>query len=53
MFTGKDGELSNRGLVADEAGNLYGTALGGDVHNLGAVFELSPDPKLTHLHVFI
>ena len=30
------------GLILDAAGNLYGAAAGGGVHNNGTVFELSP-----------
>ena len=33
------------GLVADEAGNLYGTAQAGGVHGYGVVFKLAPDGK--------
>jgi len=30
------------GLISDSAGNLYGTTIGGGVHDNGAVYELSP-----------
>lgn len=33
------------GMVADSAGNLYGTMLGGTASQNGAVFELSPNSK--------
>ena len=33
------------GMVADSAGNLYGTILGGTAAQNGAVFELSPNSK--------
>jgi uncharacterized repeat protein (TIGR03803 family) len=29
-------------LIADKAGNLYGTAVGGGAYSVGVVFELSP-----------
>jgi uncharacterized repeat protein (TIGR03803 family) len=39
---GKDGTNPRGGLVADAAGNLYGTTYTGGVYNYGTVFELSP-----------
>jgi len=36
-----DGEAPNSGLVADSAGNLYGTTASGGAYN-GTVFELTP-----------
>src|SRR5579863_7596016 len=39
-FTG-DGTSPYSGLVADKAGNLYGTTYTGGANNLGSVFELS------------
>src|SRR5262249_642933 len=36
-----DGEQPTAGLIADAAGNLYGTAVGGTTNN-GIVFKLSP-----------
>ncbi len=39
---GIDGGLPGAGLVADKAGNLYGTAMSGGVSGQGVVFELSP-----------
>ena len=41
-FVNTDGENPTAGLVADAAGNLYGTTAGGGSAGLGAVFELSP-----------
>ena len=42
-FDGTDGELPYAGVIADSAGNLFGTtAYGGPLHNDGVVFELSP-----------
>ncbi len=44
--TNADGEAPNSGLVADSAGNLYGTtAFGGAYH--GTVFQLTPRPNGT------
>jgi uncharacterized repeat protein (TIGR03803 family) len=37
-----DAAFPSGGLVMDEAGNLYGTALQGGSNNLGAVYQLSP-----------
>jgi uncharacterized repeat protein (TIGR03803 family) len=37
-----DGILPQAGLVADAAGNLYGTTINGGASNCGTVFELSP-----------
>jgi len=41
-FVNTDGEYPTAGLVADAAGNLYGTTANGGSAGLGAVFELSP-----------
>jgi uncharacterized repeat protein (TIGR03803 family) len=41
-FVNTDGEYPTAGLVADAAGNLYGTTAGGGSLGLGAVFQLSP-----------
>lgn len=41
-FVNTDGEYPTAGLVADAAGNLYGTTASGGSAGLGAVFELSP-----------
>lgn len=54
----KDGELPQGNLIADAAGNFYGTlAWGGRPgctanEGCGAVFELAPDGKETILHFF-
>jgi len=37
-----DGAFPSGGLVADQAGNLYGVTLLGGANNLGAVYQLSP-----------
>jgi len=36
-----DGEVPQAGLIADSAGNLYGTTEAGGANNQGTVFELS------------
>jgi uncharacterized repeat protein (TIGR03803 family) len=48
-----DGEMPWSALVADKAGNLYGTTIGGgNVCNCGVVFELAPDGAETVLYNF-
>ena len=47
-----DGELPYAGLIADSAGNLYGTTDSGGLHDLGTVFMLSPAGTMTLLHSF-
>ncbi|MGA9681688.1 MAG: choice-of-anchor tandem repeat GloVer-containing protein, partial [Candidatus Sulfotelmatobacter sp.] len=42
VFPFTDGQWPSSGLVADAAGNLYGTTQYGGTSNLGMVFELSP-----------
>jgi|CZKJ01.1.fsa_nt_gi uncharacterized repeat protein (TIGR03803 family) len=42
VFPFTDGQWPSPGLVADVAGNLYGTTQYGGTSNLGMVFELSP-----------
>jgi uncharacterized repeat protein (TIGR03803 family) len=42
VFPFTDGQWPSPGLVADAAGNLYGTTQYGGTSNLGMVFELSP-----------
>lgn len=55
---GNDGEYPQAGLVADKAGNLYGTTSEGagtgcfDSDGCGTVFRLAPDGSLTVLHSF-
>lgn len=41
-FKGNDGEEPFAGLIADSAGNLYGTASQGGLYGFGTVFELTP-----------
>jgi uncharacterized repeat protein (TIGR03803 family) len=44
-FTGgKDGGYPYAGLIFDQAGNLYGTTLGGGRNGRGVVFKLTPNP---------
>jgi len=40
------------GLIADQSGNLYGTAQIGGQYNSGTVYRLNPAGKLTTLHSF-
>ena len=44
-FTGfpDDGSYPSAALIADNAGNLYGTTSGGGVSNQGVVFKLAPN----------
>ena len=44
-FAGSDGAGPYGGVIADESGNLYGTAAGGGTYGYGTVFELRPGPK--------
>lgn len=41
-FTGTNGLSPYAALVADAAGNLYGTTVNGGTYNQGTVFELTP-----------
>ena len=41
-FTGSDGANPGDGVSFDNAGNLYGTTLGGGAHGYGTVFKLTP-----------
>jgi len=54
-----DGSQPNGGLVADAAGNLYGTTSGGGLSECGfsspfcgTVFKLAPDGTKSILHAF-
>jgi uncharacterized repeat protein (TIGR03803 family) len=49
---GSDGGPPNGGLVADKAGNLYGTAGLGGISDKGVVFKIAPDGKETVLYAF-
>jgi uncharacterized repeat protein (TIGR03803 family) len=49
---GIDGDGPQEGVLADEAGNLYGTTAGGGEVGLGAVFKLAPDGSETVLYSF-
>jgi uncharacterized repeat protein (TIGR03803 family) len=55
---GSDGEFPQAGLLADHAGNFYGTSGGPFVGGNGTVFKLNPPPPfghswtLTTLHTF-
>ncbi|MGB8886054.1 MAG: choice-of-anchor tandem repeat GloVer-containing protein [Candidatus Korobacteraceae bacterium] len=42
LGNGTDGRYPYASLIVDAGGNLYGTTVRGGIHNLGAVFELSP-----------
>lgn len=47
-FQGKDGSNPSGNLVADQAGNLYGTTeYGGENGYYGTVFQLAPPPAQT------
>ncbi len=48
------GSFFNRGfsLLADSAGNLYGTTSGGGTHDSGIVFKITPDRTYSVLHSF-
>lgn len=49
---GVDGGTPYAPLVADAAGNLYGTTAAGGVGGSGVVFKLAPDGTVTALHAF-
>jgi uncharacterized repeat protein (TIGR03803 family) len=54
-FTGGgtgDGANPSAGLIADPAGNLYGTTLNGGAGGQGTVFQLDPSGNLTVLYSF-
>jgi uncharacterized repeat protein (TIGR03803 family) len=50
--SGTDGNTPVAGVVADSAGNLYGTTTSGGVSFLGTVFKVTPDGQETILHYF-
>jgi uncharacterized repeat protein (TIGR03803 family) len=58
-LTIKQGSAVEPSLTLDSAGNLYGTSINGGTHDVGSVFELSPDPTtpegwtLNVLHSFL
>jgi uncharacterized repeat protein (TIGR03803 family) len=47
-----DGATPQGDLIADSAGNLYGTTSSGGIYGYGAVFEVSSDGTETILHSF-
>ncbi|HEY4846907.1 MAG TPA: choice-of-anchor tandem repeat GloVer-containing protein, partial [Methylocella sp.] len=47
-----DGRFPQAGLIADSAGNLYGTTRLGGASDNGVVFKLSPDGSFAVLHSF-
>jgi uncharacterized repeat protein (TIGR03803 family) len=49
---GSDGELPQNGVVADGAGNLYGTTEGGGNELVGTVFEVTPAGNESVLYSF-
>ena len=49
---GADGALPEGALIADNAGNLYGTTPKGGVHNRGTVFMVTPKVKEKVLDAF-
>ena len=52
-FSGaKDGQGPLSGLIADSAGNLYGTTYQGGANGLGTIFKVAPDGTETLLHNF-
>jgi uncharacterized repeat protein (TIGR03803 family) len=51
-FTNAGGANPAAGLIADKAGNLYGTAFDGGSAGYGAVFMLAPNGVETVLHSF-
>jgi uncharacterized repeat protein (TIGR03803 family) len=47
-----DGDGPFASLIRDEQGNLYGCTLAGGTHNLGTVYKIDKNGKLTILHSF-
>jgi uncharacterized repeat protein (TIGR03803 family) len=50
---GSDGSLPRSGLIADDAGNFYGTTEAGGSANYGTVFKVTPDGTETVLYSFL
>jgi uncharacterized repeat protein (TIGR03803 family) len=51
-FAGIDGAEPTAGVVADHAGNFYGTCSLGGIYDNGTVFKISAAGKRTNLHEF-
>lgn len=51
-FAGMDGSLPNAGVIADGAGNLYGTTFQGGAYGYGTVYELPATGGETVLYSF-
>jgi uncharacterized repeat protein (TIGR03803 family) len=51
-FAGGDGSRPGAGLIADAAGNLYGTTINGGAQDAGTVFQLTPSATLNVLYSF-
>jgi len=51
-FSFSDGALPNGALLADRAGNLFGTTFIDGAGVVGTVFKLAPDGTFTVLHAF-
>jgi uncharacterized repeat protein (TIGR03803 family) len=51
-FVGSDGGNPRAGVIADSAGNLYGTTIAGGSADFGTVFKIAPDGTETVLHSF-
>ena len=52
-FTGgADGAFPSGGVIRDEAGNLYGTAVGGGADGFGVVFMVDAEGNETPLYAF-
>jgi uncharacterized repeat protein (TIGR03803 family) len=47
-----DGGVPEAGVIADYAGNLYGTTYGGGANDFGTIFKLAPDGAETVLYFF-
>jgi uncharacterized repeat protein (TIGR03803 family) len=51
-FDLSDGSMPNSPLVADAAGNFYGTTWEGGPDNAGTIFRITPDGAFTSLYSF-